>query len=60
MTEVPKHHAICEWHWDQYPWECTCGLTAAKAEWFDKAAAEFEERRRVGGRNHKIINTLRP
>jgi hypothetical protein len=44
MTEPPKHHTICEWHLDQYPWECTCGLTAPKPEWFDNAAKEFEER----------------
>lgn len=23
-----KHSRNCDWHVDQYPWECTCGLTA--------------------------------
>lgn len=36
------HHPICEWHLDQYPWECTCGLTAPKASWHDRMAADWE------------------
>lgn len=45
MTDKSRmHHEICEWHLDQYPWECTCGLTAPKAPWFDKAVSEFEGR----------------
>lgn len=38
------HHIICEWHLDQYPWECTCGVTRPKAEWFDAAREEYETR----------------
>lgn len=29
---TPSGHAVdCDWHCDQYPWECTCGLTTPKA-----------------------------
>lgn len=24
-----EHSPACDWHADQYPWECTCGLTKA-------------------------------
>jgi len=29
------HHRYCDWHCDQYDFECTCGETQPKAEWFD-------------------------
>lgn len=25
--EQREHKWDCEWHHEQYPWECTCGLT---------------------------------
>lgn len=25
MTTPSGHSANCDWHLDQYPWECTCG-----------------------------------
>lgn len=28
-----RHPLDCEWHVDQYPAECTCGLTAPRPEW---------------------------
>jgi hypothetical protein len=29
FAETPSGHARdCEWHCEQYPWECTCGLIA--------------------------------
>lgn len=35
MTDAyipPSGHASdCEWHIDQYPWECTCGFVKRKA-----------------------------
>jgi hypothetical protein len=37
------HHIICEWHLDQYPWECTCGATAPRAAWFDDAARQHAQ-----------------
>lgn len=24
---MDKHADNCDWHLDQYPWECTCGAT---------------------------------
>jgi len=30
MTEKRIHASDCDWHLDQYPWECTCGLIAGK------------------------------
>lgn len=33
--ELVCHHPDCEWHLDQYPWECTCGLTAPRPAWSD-------------------------
>jgi hypothetical protein len=28
-----QHHGDCEFWFDQYPFECTCGLTAERPEW---------------------------
>lgn len=25
MPNATGHHTNCEWHFEQYPWECTCG-----------------------------------
>lgn len=25
LPRACNHHKDCEWHFDQYPWECTCG-----------------------------------
>ena len=38
MSEATKHSGDCEWHLDQYPWECTCGLLPRMtyAEWIAK------------------------
>jgi hypothetical protein len=30
MTDKSTHASDCDWHVDQYPWECTCGLIARK------------------------------
>lgn len=30
MTKI-LHSDNCDWHFDQYPWECTCGVTGPKA-----------------------------
>ena len=27
MNTAARHHIDCEWHLDQYDWECTCGAT---------------------------------
>lgn len=27
LGEQRQHKWDCEWHCEQYPWECTCGLT---------------------------------
>ena len=32
VNTAALHHIDCPWQLDQYPWECTCGATAAKAE----------------------------
>jgi hypothetical protein len=32
VNTASLHHIDCPWQLDQYPWECTCGATAAKAE----------------------------
>lgn len=37
------HHIDCDWHLDQYPWECTCGLTAPRAPWFDSVEKRRKE-----------------
>jgi hypothetical protein len=34
----PEHHTLCDYHFDQYDFECTCGATAPKAAWFDDIA----------------------
>lgn len=26
------HHPDCDWHTDQYPWECTCGTELPRAK----------------------------
>ena len=30
MTEKRTHTSDCDWHTDQYPWECTCGAIPKK------------------------------
>lgn len=35
---MTAHHQDCDYHADQYPWECTCGATRPKASWFDATA----------------------
>ena len=44
MTYPPRasdHGDQCEWHHDQYPWECTCGAIPDpdkfKPEWLKAA-----------------------
>lgn len=32
MTRAADHHIDCEWHHDQYDFECTCGATRASSE----------------------------
>jgi hypothetical protein len=27
-TKASDHSIDCDWHFDQYPWECTCGAIA--------------------------------
>ena len=29
MNTAALHHTDCEWHHDQYDWECTCGAVRA-------------------------------
>ena len=41
-----QHHPDCEFWWDQYPFDCCCGLTAPRPEWskLEKwTAAQFQE-----------------
>ena len=35
MSEIGgwTHHPDCEYWFDNYKWECTCGLTAVRPEW---------------------------
>ena len=30
MSDKSTHASDCEWHVDQYPWECTCGFIPRK------------------------------
>jgi hypothetical protein len=32
-TGVVRHAPTCAYWLDQYPWECTCGLTAPLPAW---------------------------
>jgi ribosomal protein L37AE/L43A len=36
FAHEPAHHPFCEFWLDQYPFECTCGLTARRATWFNE------------------------
>jgi hypothetical protein len=36
IGDAARHHINCEWQFEQYAQECTCGLTAPKAPWFDR------------------------
>ena len=36
---MTKHTDNCDWHVDQYPWECTCGAIPRKAA-MDKLIAQ--------------------
>jgi hypothetical protein len=47
-VSAAAHSAYCDWHHDQYPWECTCGATAPKAPWFDEYVQACEARRSSG------------
>lgn len=29
---IAKHDPSCEWHHEQHPWECTCGLTVPNGD----------------------------
>lgn len=50
MSEATTHSSDCEWHMDQYPWECTCGLLPRMtySEWLAKrqAASPAEKTRK--------------
>jgi hypothetical protein len=37
----PPHHPLCEFWFEQYPWECTCGVTGRKR--FETMTAEASE-----------------
>ena len=43
-----KHSFGCDWHLDQYPWECTCGALPAMTygEWLERRRAEWLTRRK--------------
>jgi hypothetical protein len=30
MNTAARHHIDCEWQYEQYDWECTCGATRPK------------------------------
>jgi hypothetical protein len=37
---LPSGHAWdCDWHLDQYPWECTCGKSAHEQVWVEATLA---------------------
>lgn len=54
MTKAEAHAYDCEWHLDQYDWECTCGAVPnpeeIKPEWLkapggpDRRKSKKEER----------------
>jgi hypothetical protein len=52
VAKATNHSGDCEWHLDQYPWECTCGLLPRMSylEWVAKqravAPAEKPKRKR--------------
>ena len=42
LQGVLAHHPLCDWHYEQYWFECTCGATQPKAEYFDEYVAKCE------------------
>lgn len=42
MTEKGTHTSDCDWHVDQYPWECTCGVIPRKAGMDELIAADAD------------------
>jgi hypothetical protein len=53
VNSAAIHASDCEWHLDQYPWECSCGalprmsytewVTKQREKWAaEKRAAEWE------------------
>ena len=43
MNTAARHHIDCEWHHDQYDWECTCGATRPVAQSTTAPAQELRE-----------------
>ena len=43
MNTAAKHHIDCEWQYEQYDWECTCGTTRAMAQSTGTPAQELRE-----------------
>ncbi len=33
---MPSHHYQCDYWYDQYPWECSCGLTGPRHPMMDR------------------------
>ena len=46
------HHRDCDYWFEQYPNECTCGATRPKAVWFDTYVQECEAARELSIREH--------
>lgn len=46
VPDATTHSGDCDWHMDQYPWECTCGLLPRMtyAEWIAKRQAAGESK----------------
>lgn len=48
-----EHDINCEWQFEQYPWDCNCGVTAPRAPWFvpyeDSATVKHSWKERLGG-----------
>ena len=42
MTEKRTHTSDCDWHVDQYPWECTCGFIPRKKAMDDLIAQDAD------------------
>jgi hypothetical protein len=42
MTDKRTHTSDCEWHIDQYPWECTCGAIPKKQAMYDLIAQDAD------------------
>ena len=42
---MSEHRMDCDWHFDQYPWECTCGVAYRQQR--DRIEAQAAEIKRL-------------